>query len=32
VKSRVDIGYDTKRGRVLVPLFIENEVRAYALK
>ncbi|MDF2695737.1 MAG: hypothetical protein K0S65_4120 [Labilithrix sp.] len=32
VKSPADIGYDKKRGRVLVPLFTENEVRAYDLK
>jgi sugar lactone lactonase YvrE len=32
VKSPADIGYDTKRGRVLVPLFESNEVRAYDLK
>ncbi|MBS2014475.1 MAG: hypothetical protein JST00_16435 [Deltaproteobacteria bacterium] len=32
VKSPADIGYDKKRNRVLVPLFMENEVRAYELK
>lgn len=32
VKSPADIGYDTKRGRVLVPLFTESEVRAYELR
>jgi hypothetical protein len=32
IKSPADIGYDTKRGRVLVPIFTENEVRAYDLK
>lgn len=32
LKSPADIGYDKKRGRVLVPLFTENEVRAYDLK
>jgi sugar lactone lactonase YvrE len=32
VKSPANIGYDEKRGRVLVPLFTENEVRAYDLK
>jgi hypothetical protein len=32
VKSPADISYDAKRGRVLVPLFQENEVRAYDLK
>jgi hypothetical protein len=31
-KSPADISYDKKRGRVLVPLFTENEVRAYDLK
>jgi glucose/arabinose dehydrogenase len=31
-KSPADIGYDKKRGRVLVPLFTENEVQAYDLK
>jgi hypothetical protein len=32
VKSPADISYDKKRGRLLVPLFSENEVRAYDLK
>jgi hypothetical protein len=32
VKSPADISYDKKRSRVLVPLFNENEVRAYDLK
>jgi sugar lactone lactonase YvrE len=32
VKSPADISYDKKRSRVLVPLFQENEVRAYDLK
>jgi len=32
VKSPADIGYDTKRGRVLVPLFESNEVQAYEIK
>jgi outer membrane protein assembly factor BamB len=32
VKSPADIGYDTKRGRVLVPLFNENEVRVYEIR
>lgn len=32
VKSPADIGYDKKRNRVVVPLFMENEVRAYDLK
>jgi len=32
VKSPADIGWDSKRGRVLVPLFMENEVRAYDVK
>jgi hypothetical protein len=31
LKSPADIGYDTKRSRVLVPLFQENTVEAYAL-
>lgn len=31
VKAPADIGYDTKRGRLLVPLFHDNEVRAYAV-
>lgn len=32
VRSPGDIGYDTKRSRVLVPLSSEDEVRAYDLK
>lgn len=32
VKSPADIGYDAKRFRVLVPLFMENEIRAYDVK
>src|SRR5205823_4194147 len=32
VKDPADIGYDSKRGRVLVPLFSGNEVRAFELK
>ena len=32
VKSPADIGYDKKRNRVVVPLFTENEVRAYDIK
>jgi len=32
VKSPADIGYDTKRNRVLVPLFTENELRVYDIK
>ena len=32
LKSPADIGYDKKRGRLLVPLFTESEVRAYDLK
>jgi hypothetical protein len=32
LKSPADIGYDTKRGRLLVPLLMENTVLAYALK
>lgn len=31
-KSPADIGYDTKRGRVLVPHFTEDTVEAYELK
>ncbi len=31
-KSPADIGYDTKRGRVLVPHFTEDTVEAYDLK
>jgi hypothetical protein len=32
VKSPADIGYDTKRSRVLVPLFEENAVEVFELK
>ncbi|HEY2518042.1 MAG TPA: hypothetical protein VGI39_44535 [Polyangiaceae bacterium] len=32
VKSPADIGYDTKRSRVLVPIFEGNAVEAYDLK
>jgi sugar lactone lactonase YvrE len=32
VKAPADIGYDSKRNRVLVPLFHDNEVRAYDVK
>ena len=32
VKAPADIGYDTKRSRLLVPLFHDNEVRAYDVK
>jgi hypothetical protein len=32
VKSPADIGYDMRRSRLLVPLFNENEVRAYDVK
>jgi hypothetical protein len=32
VKSPADIGYDTKRNRVLVPRFTENAVEAYEVK
>jgi hypothetical protein len=32
VKSPADIGYDTKRTRVLVPLFEGNEVQAFEIK
>ncbi len=32
LKGPADIGYDTKRGRVLVPRFMENAVEAYELK
>ena len=31
-KSPADIGYDTKRGRVLVPHFTEDTVESYDLK
>lgn len=31
VKSPADIGFDSKRHRVLVPLFMDNEVRAYTM-
>jgi len=32
VKSPADIGLDTKRSRILVPLFTENAVEAYEVK
>ena len=32
VKSPADMGYDKKRGRLLVPLFTDSEIRAYDLK
>jgi sugar lactone lactonase YvrE len=32
VKAPADIGFDPKRNRVLVPLFHDNEVRAYDVK
>jgi hypothetical protein len=32
IKSPADMGYDTKRNRLLVPLFEENEIRAYDMK
>jgi sugar lactone lactonase YvrE len=32
VKSPADIGYDTKRMRLLVPLFEKDEVRAYEIR
>lgn len=32
VKSPADIGFDTKRSRLLVPLFTENAVEAYDMK
>jgi sugar lactone lactonase YvrE len=32
VKAPADIGYDKKRGRVLVPRFLENEVDAFDVK
>ncbi len=32
VKSPADIGYDTKRSRVMVPEFMENTVEAYDVK
>ena len=31
LKAPADIGYDTKRGRVLVPLFMDSAVEAYAI-
>jgi sugar lactone lactonase YvrE len=31
-KSPADIGYDTKRGRLLVPHFLEDTVEAYEVK
>jgi hypothetical protein len=31
-KSPADIGYDTRRSRVLVPHFLENTVEAYDLR
>lgn len=31
-KSPADIGYDTKRGRLLVPHLSENTAEAYSLK
>ena len=32
LKAPADIGYDTKRGRVLVPLFMDSVIEAYDLK
>jgi sugar lactone lactonase YvrE len=32
VKSPADIGFDTKRNRIVVPLFMENTVEAYDVK
>ncbi len=32
VKSPADIGFDSKRSRLLVPLFMENAVEAYDMK
>jgi sugar lactone lactonase YvrE len=32
VKSPADIGYDTKRGRLLVPLLLQNEVLVYEMR
>lgn len=32
VKSPADIGFDTKRSRLLVPLFTENAIEAYDMK
>lgn len=32
VKSPADIGFDSKRSRILVPLFTENAVEAYDIK
>lgn len=31
LKAPADIGYDTKRGRVLVPLFMDSAVEAYQI-
>jgi sugar lactone lactonase YvrE len=31
LKAPADIGYDTKRGRVLVPLFMDSAVEAYTI-
>jgi hypothetical protein len=31
-KAPADIGYDTKRGRLLVPLFQDNAVEGYDLQ
>jgi sugar lactone lactonase YvrE len=31
LKAPADIGYDTKRGRVLVPLFMDSAVEAYVI-
>ena len=30
--SPADVGLDSKRGRLLVPIFNENEIRAYDIK
>jgi hypothetical protein len=32
VKAPADIGFDVKRGRILVPLFMDNAVEAYDVK
>ena len=32
LKAPADIGYDTKRGRVLVPLFQDSAIEAYEQK
>jgi hypothetical protein len=32
VKAPADIGLDTKRKRILVPLFLDNAIEAYDIK